>query len=75
MRVDLNDVDGLEHLSWAVYDSVFLPKDPLMLTGYQDWQQIIAGTMLCLIYWGTTAGAHCPLCTVTLLNAKEAAWQ
>ena len=75
----LNYADSLEHLAWPVYDGVFLPRDPSMLTGYHDWQWIIAGTTLCLIYWGATAGAHCPLCTVTLLNAKqsakEATWQ
>ena len=70
--MDLNDVDELECLAWAVYDGVFLPRDPPMLTGYHDWQWIIAGTMIHLIYQGTTAGAHCPLCTVVLFSAKQA---
>ena len=59
-RVDLNDVDGLECLVWAVYDGVFLPGNPPALTGHHDWQWIIVGTILRLVYWGATAGAHCP---------------
>ena len=74
-RVDLNDVDSLEHLAWAVYDGVFLPGNPPALTGHHNWQWIIAGTMLRLIYWGATVGAHCPPCTVALHNAEQAAKQ
>ena len=59
-RVDLNDMDGLECLAWAVYDGVFLPGNPPALTGHHDWQWIIVGTILRLVYWGATAGAHCP---------------
>ena len=72
VRVDLNDMDGLEHLAWAIYDGVFLPGDLRMLTGYHNWQQIIARTMLHLIYRGTTADEHRPPCTVMLLNAEQA---
>ena len=51
-RVDLNDMDSLEPLAWAVH----------------DWQWIIVGTTLRLIYQGATAEVHCPphaqsLCT------------
>ena len=59
-RVNLNDVDSLEHLAWVVYDGVFLPWNPPTLTGYHDWQWIIAGTTLSLIYQGATAEVHCP---------------
>ena len=72
VRVDLNDPDGLEHLAWVIYDGVFLPGDPPMLTGYHDWQWIIAGNMLRLIYRGPTADEHCPPCTVASLNAERA---
>ena len=58
-RVDLNDADGLECLTWAFSDGVFLPGDLLMLTGYHDWQRIIAGTMLHLISLGATGDEHC----------------
>ena len=77
VRVDLNDADGLECRTWAIYDGVYLPRDPPMLPGYHDWQWIIARTMFCLIYQSATADEHCPPCTVTSLNAgqvvKEAA--
>ena len=36
VRMDLNDTDGLECLTWAIYDGVFLPMDPPMLTRYHD---------------------------------------
>ena len=76
LRVDLNDVDGLEYLAWAVYDGIFLPGNPLALNGHHDWQWIIAGTMLRLIYWGATVGTHFPPCTVTSHNAEQATkWQ
>ena len=60
LKVHLNDVDGLEHLAWVVYDGVFLPGKPPALTGHHDWQWIIAGTTPRLICWGATAGVHCP---------------
>ena len=41
--VDLTDVHDLEHLAWAVYDSVFIPGNPPMLTGHHDWSCIITG--------------------------------
>ena len=75
LRVDLNDVDGLECLAWAVYDGVFLPGKPPTLTGHHDWGWIIAETMLRLIYWEATVGAHCPR-AVTLHTAEQATkWQ
>ena len=70
--MDLNEVNSLKHFVCTIYDGVFLSRDLPTLTGYHDWQQIIAGTMLHLIYWGTTADEHCPLCTVVLLNAEQA---
>ena len=76
LRVDLNDVDGLKHLAWVVYNGVFLPGNPPALTGHHDWQLIIVGTTLRLIYQGATVGAHCPPCTITSHNAEQAAkWQ
>ena len=75
-RVDLNDVDGLEHLALVVYDGIFLPGNPPVLMGHHDWQWIIAGTMLRLIYQGATVGVHCPSCTIASHIAEQAAkWQ
>ena len=55
--VNLNDKNGLEHLAWTVYNGIFIPGNPPMLTGHQDWSCIIAGMTLCLIYRGKTEGA------------------
>ena len=60
MKVDLNDMDSLEHLAWAVYDGVFLPGNPPALTGHHDWEWIIVGATLRFIYQGATAGVHSP---------------
>ena len=68
-------MDGLEHLAWAVCDGVFLPVNPPMLTGHHEFQWIIAGTMLRLIYQGATAGAHCPPCTIASHITEQAAKQ
>ena len=77
-RVNLSDMDGLERLTWAVYDGVYMPGDLLDLTGHHDWEHIIVGTTLCLIYHGRTHAEHCKLSTIASLNAEEAmklAWQ
>ena len=55
--VDLTDVDDLEHLAWAVYNGVFIPGDPPILTGHHDWSCIITGMTLHLIFCGKTGGA------------------
>ena len=70
-RVDLNDMDGLEHLARAVCDGVFLPGNPPTLTGYHDWQQIIVGTMLTHLSGKNTRGALSP-CTFVSHNTKWA---
>ena len=70
--VDLNDVDDLECLGWAVYKSIFIPGDPPRLTGHHTWSHIMAGMTLHLIYCGKTVGEHCPPCTVASFNAEWA---
>ena len=77
-RVNLSDTDGLEHLTWAVYDGVYMPGDPLDLIGHHDWESIIVGTTLHLIYCGRTSDEHCKPSTVASLNAEQATkltWQ
>ena len=71
-RVNLSDVNGLEHLALAVYNEVYIPGDPPALTGYHDWEHIIAGTTLCLIFHGKTNGEHCKPSTIASLNAEQA---
>ena len=56
-------------------DGVFLPGNPPALTGHHDWERIIVGTTLRLIYRGATVGVHYPH-AVILHNAEQAAkWQ
>ena len=71
-RVNLSDVDGLEHLAWAVYNGVYMPGDPPALTGHHDWERIIAGTTLHLIFHGRTNDEHCKPSTIASLNAGQA---
>ena len=65
-------MEDLEHHAWAVYDGVFIPGDPPILTGHHDWSCIITGMTLCLIFYGKTMGEHCPPCTAVSFNAKWA---
>ena len=50
--VDFQDADGLECLAWAVYDRVFVPGNKPALSGYYDWDHVVAGTLICLISGG-----------------------
>ena len=68
LLVDLNDKDGLEPLAWAVYNGIFIPGDPPMLTSHYDWLCIIVGTTLHLIYHGKTVEEHCPPCMMASFN-------
>ena len=63
-RVVLSDVNGLECLAWAMYDSLFVPGDPPALTGHYDWSCIITRTTLHLIFHGKPPCEHCKTCTV-----------
>ena len=71
-RVNLSDVDGLEHLAWAVYDGVCVPGNPLDLTDHHDWECIIVGTTLHLIFRRRTNDEHCEPLTIASLNAEWA---
>ena len=71
-RVVLSNVNSLECLAWAMYDGVFVPGDPPVLTGHHDWSHIIAGTILHLIFCRKTPSEHCEPCTVASFNAKQA---
>ena len=71
-RVNLSSVDGLEHLTWALYDGVYMPGNPPSLTGHHDWESIIVGTTIHLIYHGRTNDEHCKPSTLASLNAEQA---
>ena len=70
-RVNLSDVNGLEHLVWAVYDRVYVPGYPPALTGYHDWEHFIAGTTLHLIFCWKTNSDHCKPSAIASLNAEQ----
>ena len=70
--LNLSGVGGLEHLAWAVYDGVYVPGDLLALTGYHDWERIIVGTTLHLIFCGRTNGEDCKPSTIASLKAEQA---
>ena len=58
--VDLNNVDDLECLPWAVYNGVFIPGDPPRLTSHHDQSRIITGTTLCLFTMAKLQGSIVP---------------
>ena len=77
-RVNLSDMDGLEHLAWVVYNGVYVPGNPPDLTGHHNWECKIVRTTLCLIYCGRTNDEHCKHLTIASLNAEQATkltWQ
>ena len=49
-----------------------MPGDLPALTAHHDWERIIAGMTLYLIFHGATTNEHCKPLTVALLNAKQA---
>ena len=54
--VDLTDVDDLEDLAWAVYDGIFIPGDPPILTGHHDGLHIITEMTCHFIFCSKTVG-------------------
>ena len=71
-RVDSGDAGGLECLAWAMYNGVFMPGNKLALSGHYDWDCVVVGTLICLIFWGQTDKEHCGPATVASFNAKQA---
>ena len=63
---------GLKHLAWAMYDEVFVPGNKLALSFYNDWDHVVAGTLVHLIFWGQTDKEHCEPTTVASFNVKWA---
>ena len=45
-HVDFWDVAGLEQLTWAIYDGAFILGRVPELSGYQDWDCIVAGILI-----------------------------
>ena len=70
--VDLQDADGLKHLAWAVHDGVFMPSNKLAVSGHYDWDCMVAGTLICLIFQGQTDKDDCGPMTIASFNVKWA---
>ena len=69
-RVNLRDVKGLEHLALAINDGVYMPCNPPVPTGHLDLEHIIVGTILLLIFHGTSSNKHSGPLMVASHNAK-----
>ena len=70
--MDFRDADGLECLAWAVYNGVFVPGNKPALSGYYNWDCVVAGTLIHLIFWEQTDKEHCGPMTVASFNVKQA---
>ena len=62
--VDFRDADSLERLAWAMYNRVFMPGNKPALSGCYNWDRVVAGTLIHLIFWGQTDKEHCGPTTV-----------
>ena len=70
--MDFQDIHGLECLAWAMYDRLFVPGNKLALSGHYNWDHVLVGTLIHLIFWGQTDKKHCGLMTVASFNVKWA---
>ena len=65
-----DDADGLRCLAWAMYNGVFVPGNKQALSGHYDWDHVVAGTLIHLIFWGQTDKEHCGPMTIASFNVK-----
>ena len=70
--VDLRDANSLKHLTWAAYNRVFVPGDKPALSGHYNWDCVVAGTLIHLIFQGQTNKEHCGPMTIAFFNVKQA---
>ena len=70
--VDFQDIHSLKCLAWAMYNGVFVPGNKPALSGHYDWDHVVAGTLIHLIFWGQTDKDHCGPLTIASFNAKWA---
>ena len=59
-------------LAWAVYDGMFAPGPPPEMLGHHNWDRMLAGTLVPLIYHGEMPYAHCDPATITGTDAQRA---
>ena len=67
---DFRDASSLECLAWAMYDGVFVPSNKPALSGHYDWDCVVAGTLICLIFWEQTDKEHCGPAIIASFNVK-----
>ena len=72
LHVDFQEVINLERLAWAIYDGIFVPGRMPDLSGYQDGDCIVMGTLIPLIYQGEMNREHCGPTTIAACNTKKA---
>ena len=70
--VDLWDPVVLEWLAWVVYDGMFAPGPPPEMLGHHDWDHMLAGTLVLLIYCGKMPYVHCNLTIIAGTNVQRA---
>ena len=70
--VDFRDVVELEQLAWAIYDGVFIPSRVREMSGYQDWDCIVAHSLIPLIYQEETMWNLCGPTTIAGANVQRA---
>ena len=69
--VDFQDVAGQELLAWAIHYGVLVLGRVPDMSGYQDWDCIVVGTLVPLIYQGEIVWDHCGPTTVAGANAQR----
>ena len=71
-HINFQDVAWLERLAWAIYDGVFVPDRAPDMSGYQDWDHIVVGTLVPLIYQEEMVWDHCGPTTIAGANTQRA---
>ena len=70
-HINFQDVAWLERLASAIYDRVFIPGRAPDMSGYQDWDCIVVGTLVSLIYQGKMVWDHGGPTTIAGANAQR----
>ena len=49
-----------------------MPSNKPALSGHHDWDHVVAGTLICLIFWGQTDKEHCGPANIASFNTRWA---
>ena len=72
LHINFWDVAKLEQFAWAIYDRMFVPGRVSEMLGYQDWDHIVVGSLVPLIYQGEMVWDHYGPATIARVNAHKA---